>query len=276
MQTKPILVTGASGMTGSRIAARLADRGYAVRRGGRKATPAFDWNDPSSWDACLDDVASVYINYCPDTRVGSATGTVAAFVDRARRLGVGRFVMLTGRGESEAQECERIVLTSGAEATIVRSAWFNQNFSEGSFLDMVAKGALALPAGNVGEPFVDLDDLADVAVAALTEEGHAGEIYELTGPRLLTFGDVAAELARATGQNIVYQDISREAFVAGVAASGAPEAFVVAMDYLFAVVMDGRNSHMSDGVMRALGRPPKDFSDFAREVAATGLWRNVA
>ena len=276
MQPKPILVTGATGKTGSRVAARLADRGLEVRRGSRKETPAFDWNDESSWDAALTGVASAYVNYSPDARVESAIETISKFVDIARRQGVGRLVFLSGRGETEAQECEHVVLDSGSESTVVRSAWFNQNFSEGEFLDMVLGGVLALPAGSVSEPFVDLDDLADVAVAALTEDGHAGEIYEVTGPRLLTFEDVASELTQAVGRDIAYQEISRDAFVAAIAESGAPEEFVQAMDYLFSVVMDGRNSYISDGVTRALGRPPKDFTDFASEVATTELWRKVA
>ncbi len=276
MEERLVLVTGATGKTGSRIATRLADRGIDIRRGSRQETPAFDWNDESSWEACLTGVTSVYINYSPDTRVGSATDTISKFVSNARRQGVRRLVFLTGRGETEAQDCERIVLESDIESTIVRSAWFNQNFSEGEFLDMVLEGTLALPSGSVSEPFVDLDDLADVAVAALTQDGHAGEIYEVTGPRLLTFGDVAAELAHAVGRDIDYLEVPQETFVAGVAESGAPEEFVHAMDYLFSVVMDGRNSYLSDGVTRALGRPPKDFSEFAREVAATELWRNVA
>lgn len=276
MQRKPVLVTGATGKTGSRVGARLADRGIEVRRGSRKTTPAFDWNDESSWGAALAGVASAFVNYSPDTRAASATEAISKFVDTARRQGVGRLVFLSGRGETEAQECERIVLDSGIESTVVRSAWFNQNFSEGEFLNMVLGGALTLPAGSVSEPFVDLDDLADVAVAALTEDGHAGEIYEVTGPRLLTFADVASELSQAVGRDVAYQEISRDAFVAAVAGSGAPEEFVQAMDYLFSVVMDGRNSYISDGVIRALGRPPKDFADFAREVATTELWRKVA
>ena len=276
MEKQLVLVTGAAGKTGSRIATRLANRGIEIRRGSRKETPAFDWNDESSWEACLAGVTSVYINYSPDTRVGSATDAISKFVNDARRQGVRRLVFLTGRGETEAQDCERIVLESGIESTIVRSAWFNQNFSEGEFLEMVLTGTLALPSGSVSEPFVDLDDLADVAVAALTQDGHAGEIYEVTGPRLLTFGDVATELAHAVGRDIAYLEVPQATFVAGVAESGAPEEFVHAMDYLFSVVMDGRNSYLADGVTRALGRPPKDFSDFAREVAATELWRNVA
>jgi uncharacterized protein YbjT (DUF2867 family) len=276
MHRKPVLVTGATGKTGSRVGARLANRGIEVRRGSRKTTPAFDWNDESSWGTALAGVASAFVNYSPDTRAASATETVSRFVDTARRQGVGRLVFLSGRGETEAQECERIVLDSGIESTVVRSAWFNQNFSEGEFLNMVLDGALTLPAGSVSEPFVDLDDLADVAVAALTEDKHAGEIYEVTGPRLLTFGDVASELSQAVGRDVAYQEISRDDFVAAVAGSGAPEEFVQAMDYLFSVVMDGRNSYVSDGVIRALGRPPKDFADFASEVATTEQWRKIA
>ncbi len=276
MQTDTILVTASTGKTGSRIAARLAEQGFKVRGGSRRSTPAFDWNDESSWAACLSGVDSVYVNYSPDVRLGSATDAISRFVEIARSEGVCRLVLLTGRGETEAQDCERIVLESGVDSTVVRSAWFNQNFSEGGFLDMVLAGTLALPSGSVSEPFVDLDDLADVAVAALTRDGHAGEIYEVTGPRLLTFGDVADELANAVGRDIAYRETSQEDFVAGVAESGAPEEFVYAMDYLFAVVMDGRNSYLADGVSRALGRPPKDFSNFAQEVAATELWRNAA
>ena len=276
MHRKPVLVTGATGKTGSRVGARLANRGIEVRRGSRKTTPAFDWNDESSWGTALAGVASAFVNYSPDTRAASATETVSRFVDTARRQGVGRLVFLSGRGKTEAQECERIVLDSGIESTVVRSAWFNQNFSEGEFLNMVLDGALTLPAGSVSEPFVDLDDLADVAVAALTEDKHAGEIYEVTGPRLLTFGDVASELSQAVGRDVAYQEISRDDFVAAVAGSGAPEEFVQAMDYLFSVVMDGRNSYVSDGVIRALGRPPKDFADFASEVATTEQWRKIA
>ena len=168
------------------------------------------------------------------------------------------------------------MLDSGLEATIVRSAWFNQNFSEGVFHDMVVGGTLTLPGGAIAEPFVDLDDLADITVAALIDDGHAGEVYEITGPRLLTFADVARELANATGQIVTYDEITVDAFVGGMAASGAPESFVEAMDYLFSDVMDGRNAYTTDDVQRALGRPAKDFSDFAREVAATSTWRNAA
>lgn len=269
------LVLGGTGKTGRRIAAGLKARGIPVRIGSRSAEPAFDWNHEAGWDACLKDVAAVYLNYVPDLAVPGATDTIRAFVERAKRHGVRRLVLISGRGEAEAQACERIVQESGIESTIVRASWFNQNFSEGEFIEMVQAGQITLPAGNIPEPFVDVDDIADVAIAALSEAGHAGEVYEVTGPRLMTFTDVAAELSQATGREIRFVHIPHDAFVAGLKDAGAPEMMVWLLDYLFSTVLDGRNAYLADGVQRALGRPPKDFADYAREVAAAGQWKAV-
>jgi uncharacterized protein YbjT (DUF2867 family) len=221
-------------------------------------------------------VEAVYINYAPDLAVPGATDAIQAFVERASRHGVKRLVLLSGRGESEAQACERIVQQSDLDWTIVRASWFNQNFSEGAFADMVIAGQITLPAGETPEPFVDVDDIAEVAVAALTEPGHAGEVYEVTGPRLMSFADIAADLSRATGREIGYVPIPHDAFVAGIRESGAPEEVAWLLDYLFSTVLDGRNAHLTDGVQHALGRPPRDFADFARDAAATGVWRTAA
>jgi uncharacterized protein YbjT (DUF2867 family) len=205
-----------------------------------------------------------------------ATDAIKALVVQAKLKGVKRLVLLSGRGEEEAQACEQIVQESGVEWTIVRASWFNQNFSEGAFVDMVLGGAITLPAGGQVEPFVDVDDIADVAVAALTEDYHNGQVYEVTGPRLMTITDVAADLSRAIGRDIAYVDVPHEAFVSEVANSGAPKDVVWMLDYLFSTVLDGRNAHLTDGVQRALGRPPKDFADYARDVAATGVWSAAA
>ena len=270
------LVLGGTGKTGRRIAAGLDARGVPIRIGSRSAIPSFDWNHDANWDDCLAGVEAAYINYSPDLAVPGATDAIQAFVDRAKRQGVQRLVLLSGRGEAEAQACERIVQESGLEWTIVRASWFHQNFSEGAFIDMVHSGQITLPAGDVLEPFVDVDDIAEVAIVALTEAGHAGEVYEVTGPRLMTFSDIAAELSKATGREIAYLEIPHEAFVDGVRESGAPNQVVWMMDYLFATVLDGRNAYLTDGIQRALGRPPKDFADYAREVAATGVWNAAA
>ena len=271
-----ILVLGGTGKTGRRIAAGLKAKGIPVRIGSRSATPAFDWNNDATWDACLQDVEAAYITYAPDLAMPGATDAIQAFVNRARQHGVQHLVLLSGRGEAEAQACERIVQESGLAWTIIRASWFFQNFSEGAFVDMVHAGQITLPAGDIPEPFVDVDDIAEVAVAAFTEPGHAGEVYEVTGPRMLTFAGVAAELSEALGRRIDYVQVPHDAFVQGVQASGAPKDVVWMLDYLFSTVLDGRNAHLTDGIQRALGRPPKDFATYAREVAGTKTWRNVA
>ncbi len=275
-QNQLTLVIGGSGKTGRRIVERLEALNVPVRIGSRSATPSFDWANEANWDACLKGVSAMYISYAPDLAMPGATDSIRELVARAKRAGVKRVVLLSGRGEEEAQACEKIVQDSGVDSTIVRASWFSQNFSEGAFLDMVLAGQITLPADDTPEPFVDCDDIADVAVAALTEEGHFGEIYEVTGPRALTFTDIAGVLSDATGRDIRFVQVPHDAFIAGAKESGAPEDVIWMLDYLFATVLDGRNSHLTDGVQRALGREPKDFADYAREMAATGIWRVAA
>lgn len=275
MNPPPILVIGSTGRTGRRIVQRLSDKGHAIRKASRQSSPPFDWGDQSTWHAVLDGVTAVYICYSPDLAIPGAAGSIRAFVEQAVQLGVRRMVLLSGRGEKEAQACELIIQRPDVEWTIVRCSWFCQNFTEGPFLDGVLAGEVALPAGSVREPFVDADDVADVAVAALTEDGHAGQVYELTGPRLLTFAEAAGEIAKASGRAVRYIQIPPEAFVTGVAEMGLPEDIAWLLDYLFSTVLDGRNASLEDGVQKALGREPRDFADFCRAAAAADMW-NVA
>ena len=271
-----VLVLGATGKTGRRIVSSLENLGVPVRLGSRSASPSFDWNNSATWDDCLEDVTRIYINYAPDLAMPGATDAISELVRRARAAEVKHLVLLSGRGEEEAQACEAIIQASGIDWTIVRASWFNQNFSEGAFIDMVQAGQITLPDVSTPEPFVDVDDIAEVAVVALTEPGHAGELYEVTGPRMLTLADVAEELSNATGRTIKYTPVPHDAFVQSVAESGAPQDVLWMLDYLFATVLDGRNAYTTDGVQRALGREPKDFADYARDVAATGLWNAAA
>ena len=267
-----VLVLGATGKTGRRILSSLRNLGVSVRPGSRSASPSFDWNNSANWDECLEGVTKIYINYAPDLAMPGATDAISELVRRAGSADVKHLVLLSGRGEAEAQACEAIVQNSGIDWTIVRASWFNQNFSEGAFIDMVQSGQITLPDVSTPEPFVDVDDIAEVAVLALTQPGHAGELYEVTGPRMLTLADVAEELSQATGRTIQYRPIPQDAFVQGVADSGAPQDVLWMLDYLFATVLDGRNAYLTDGVRRALGREPKDFADYAREIAATETW----
>ncbi|MFI6601593.1 NAD(P)H-binding protein [Nonomuraea sp. NPDC050536] len=261
------LVTGGTGKTGRRVVEKLTAMDRPVRIGTRKGGVPFDWEDRSTWAPALAGTSAAYLAYYPDLAVPGAGEAIAAFSELAVSTGTRRLVLLSGRGEEEAQHAEELLARSGAEWTVVRCSWFNQNFTENYLLEPIQEGHLVLPAGDVGEPFVDADDIADVAVAALTQDGHAGEIYEMTGPRLLTFAQAAAEIGAAVGREIGYTQIPVEAYVEHV-----PAEYTDFLTYLFTTVLDGRNAHLGDGVQRALGREPRDFADFARESAAAGIW----
>jgi uncharacterized protein YbjT (DUF2867 family) len=270
---RPTLVLGGTGKTGRRVAARLADRGLPVRIGSRSGQPPFDWDDQSTWSPALEGARAAYIPY-PDLVTPQPTKAVRAFAELAIEHGVTRLVMLTGRGEDEAQRAEREVKDTGADVTIVRCAWFMQTFSEDYLLDPIQAGEVVLPADDGQlDPFVDTDDIADVAVAALTDPGHVGQVYELTGPRLMTFFEVAAELSEAAGYPVRYAPITPAEFAAQLKGAGLPDDFADGLAGVFTEIMDGHNAHLTDGVQRALGRPPRDFSDYVRATAATGVWR---
>ncbi len=275
MQSQPILVIGATGKTGSRVAAKLEAKGVALRRGSRTSATPFDWEAPETWAAALDGVRAAYVTYFPDLAFPGAVEKLDSLGETAKAAGVDHLVLLSGRGEHHARQGEEVVRNSGVEFTLVRSAWFAQNFSEGYLRDPILAGVLPMPGGDIAEPIIDVDDIADVAVAALTEEGHKGELYEVTGPRLLTFAEMAAELSLATGRPIRHIPISFEDFHANVAQAGGE--FVA--DVFTAIAretLDGRNAHVTDGVQRALGRPPRNFAEFAGTASCSGAWVSAA
>jgi uncharacterized protein YbjT (DUF2867 family) len=260
------LIIGATGKTGRRIMDRLTGARPASRATG------FEWNDRSTWAPTLDGVEAAYISYFPDLAVEGAAETVGAFSQLAAAHGVKRLVLLSGRGEPEAQRAERELAAAGTEWTVVRCSWFAQNFSEAFMVDGVLAGEIAVPAGDIPEPFVDVEDIADVAVAALTEDGHHGQVYELTGPRALTFEDAVAEISVATGREVRFTPVPVDVFIAGMRDAGVPDDEAALVAWLFTEVLDGRNREPQDGVRRALGRAPRDFGEYARRTAATGAW----
>jgi uncharacterized protein YbjT (DUF2867 family) len=271
-ETLPILITAGTGKTGQRTAQRLSELGYPVRVGSRSTTPAFDWRNRATWTGALTQTSAAYISYVPDLAVPGAPDDIADFCRQAVAAGCRRLVLLSGRGEDQAEVCEQAVAASGAAWTVLRCSWFNQNFSQGYLIDAVLDGSIVLPAADVGEPFVDADDIADVATAAFTSPGHVGRVYELTGPRLLTFAEAAGALSRATGREISYTGVTPVEFTEALNRLGVPTEEVDLLNYLFATVLDGRNAHLDNGVQQVLGRSPKDFTVYAAETAATGIW----
>jgi uncharacterized protein YbjT (DUF2867 family) len=262
------LLIGGTGKTGRRVAGRLLQRDIDVRVASRRSKTWFDWDDESSWAPALDGQKAAYITFYPDLGLPGAADKVGAFADLAARNGVEQLVLLSGRGEPLAQEAEQRVKDAGTGWTIVTCSWFAQNFSEDFLVDAVVSGDIRLPAGDVAEPFVDAEDIADVVADALTDPEHQGAHYELTGPRALTFTEVAAELSKAGGREIRYTAISHEEYEDVLRAAGLP----VELGDMFRGILDGRNAQPADGARQALGRPARDFAEYAARAAATGVW----
>ena len=270
-----ILVLGGTGKTGRKIAERLNKRGQAFRIGSRSATPSFDWEDSDTWADAIDGVDTVYITFQPDLAVPGAKEKIEKFTSQAVKSGVKKMVLLSGKGETEAERCEKIVMHSGVDWTIVRASWFNQNFSESFLLDPILAGHVALPKGDAPIPFVDTDDIADVVVEALLDDKHVGQTYELTGPRQLTFEQVTQEISHVVDREIVYQPITMDTYEEMLRQFHFPEDYVWLIMYLFEEVLVEKNAVVTQDVEKVLGRKARDFSEYAKETAESGIWNPV-
>ncbi|WP_432498751.1 NmrA family NAD(P)-binding protein [Kineococcus gypseus] len=276
---RPVLVLGGTGTSGRRVARRIAAAGCPVRIGSRRAGPAFDWSEPATWGPVLDGTRAAYLAFAPDLAVPGAPGAVAALAGLARERGLERLVLLSGRGEEQAQRAEEAVRAAGAPVpvTVVRASFFMQDFDEKFLVEDVRAGLVRLPVDElVREPFVDVEDVADVAAAALLDERHAGATYEVTGPQLLSFPEALERISTATGRAVRYERVPAQQHAEELAAQGVPAEVVSLLRYLFTEVLDGRGQHLGDGVRRALGRPARPFEEYARRAAAGGAWDRCA
>ena len=279
MTTTPILILSGKGKTGRRVVEQLEARGVPYRLASRSSEQRFDWYDDSTWSATIAGTDTAYLAP-PVGPTGLAQA--GAFIKQAASEGLRRVVLLSGRGVGSPGrefavyqgqlELEYAVQGSGADWTIVRPAWFAQGFSEDFFYDYVLAGEIRLSAGDGAEPWIDTRDVADVMTAALLDERHIGETYSLSGPRPLTMTEVAAELSAATGRPISYVDLDPEEHVAELVGHGLTLEDAESVRDLFAVIRNHRSEYVSDGVQQVLGRAPRDFADWARETAKTGVW----
>lgn len=271
---KPTLVIGGTGRIGRRVVDRLSALDRPVRIGSRSGEPPFDWEDPSTWEPALTGTEAAYVMYYPEIELPESVPAIGGLGELAVECGVRRLVLLSAVGVPVAQDCEEAIKKLPVEWTILAARAFNQNFDEGDFTEALRAGVLELPVGaGVTEAFVDVEDIADVAVAALTEDKHVGRRYELSGPRMLTFGEAVAEMAQAAGRELRYTEISRDEFVAGlIDNAGAPAEEAELLGEVVTSFFDGSHSQVYDGVEQALGRKPRGFSEFARDAAATGVW----
>ena len=271
--TSNILVIGGTGKTGRKVVDRLHKLGHNVRVGSRSANPAFDWDNSETWSESMQGIDTVYITFQPDLAVPGALEAIEELTKLAKKCHVKKLVLLSGKGEREAELCEQVVIHSGLDYTIVRASWFNQNFSESFFQEPILEGFVALPQADVKVPYVDTDDIADVAVEALLHNKHNGKIYQLTGPRPLSFREAIQEISEATGRTISFTPITLPAYTKAMKQQGVPADFVWLIEYLFSEVLGNpNNSEITNDIEMVLGRKPKDFSQYVQETVATSVW----
>ena len=272
MKQSPILIIGKNGKTGVRVNQRLQALGYETRAVSRSTSPAFDWENPATWRAAIEGTSAAYVTFQPDLAVPGAEAAIKEFVRVAAAAGLKHIVLLSGRGEAGAQRAEKVLQESGMSWNIVRASWFAQNFSESFMLEGILGGELVLPAGDTVEPFIDVDDIAEVAVSALTTPGHRNKLFEVTGPRALTFAQCIQEISEAIGRPVKYTSVPVDAYIDALREQGVPEDLQWLLRELFSVVFDGRNSGVMTGVEDALGRPPADFSAYVQKTVDSGIW----
>jgi uncharacterized protein YbjT (DUF2867 family) len=271
LDPRPTLVVPGAGLTGSRVTRRLTEAGHPVRALSRSTSPAFDWTRPADWPAVLAGTRAAYLAYVPDIAVPGSAEALAEFGRLAAEAGIERLVLLSGRGESEAELAEASLRTAGVPTAVLRSNWFAQNFTDGFLAELTIDGVLALPAGEVVDPFTDIDDLAEAAVSLLTRQTASDDTFVVSGARALSFADAVAELSAATGDPVRFVEVSMADFLAGLEAYEVPSDYRELLAYLFGEVLDGRNSIPGAGIEQVLGRPATDFADFARRSAAERL-----
>lgn len=272
MKTKTIAVVGATGKTGQRVLAQLQDLAYSVRALSRTSDYAFDWEDKSIWKKALSGADSAYITYFPDLAIPQAAEDIRLFTELAKTVGVKHVVLLSGRGEEGAQHAEQLVMTSGLEWNIVRASWFMQNFSESFMLDGLKAGQLVLPEPKASEPFIDVDDIADVAVAALTQAHLRNQVLDITGPQLLSFESCVEAIARASGRDITFATAPIDDYLLSARSQGLPETIAWLINELFSNVLDGRNENTTHTIEAVLGRPAQCFEQYVERTAPTGVW----
>lgn len=270
------LVIGGTGKTGRKVVEGLQQQQLNVRIGGRKSNPVFDWSDPNTWPAALEGIDKMYVVYYPDLAVPGAYEAIQKLMEVAEKAGVQKAVLLSGKGEKEAERCEEVVANSGLEYTLVRASWFNQNFHESFLLEPILAGHVALPMPEAKIPFVDTTDIAEVVVQALLDDRHNGKTYEVTGPRTLTFKEVIQEIAIGTNRKINFEAVSMETYNDMMKAAGLSADYIWLFDYLFREVLAKPDNHIvTKDIEKVLGRKATDFSEYVKATAATGIWHQT-
>jgi uncharacterized protein YbjT (DUF2867 family) len=280
--TSTVLVTAATGNIGRRLVLQLLDRGVTVRAAGRTPIPArdgvepvrFDWHDENTFQTALDGVDAVYTISDPSTWFNKS---FEVFLERAADGGSRRVVLLSSFGVDHApadDPMRRLELLVEGSGTVLRPTWFMQNLSENHWSDQVrrirSRGEIKLP--NVQAPFslISADDIAAVAAAALTQVGHVGRGYTLTGPEALTAAQIAEHISAAAGRPVRPVEVGLEAIREGLLAYGYPAEAVEYVSPGYAAAFDAMGV-VTDDVTKVTGRPATTFAEFAE--GAADAWR---
>ncbi|SBS34772.1 NAD(P)H azoreductase [Marinomonas aquimarina] len=266
-------VIGANGKTGRRVCELLTEQGKSVRALTRASMPNFDWHAPSTWADALSEIDVLYITYYPDLALAKAASDVAQLLKVAKRAGVQHLVLLSGRGEPGAQQAEQLVMNSGLTWNIVRASWFMQNFSESFMVDGIVSRTLLLPQAQALEPFIDADDIAEVVAKVMTTASLNNQLFEVTGPELLSFQQCVEHISDAIDAPVTYAPVSVADYLAAAAQQGVPDDLITLLQHLFTEVLDGRNASTTHTVEQLLGRPALTFNEYVKKTAYTGVWR---
>ena len=279
MNRRTVWVEGATGKAGRRVAAALATAGVAVRAASRhpgepaeNLTPTrFDWYDESTWTASVADSTALFVKGLDSD--DHATDLIARLIASAPRAQ--HVVLMSALGVDKApvtaprRVLEKAVRESGREWTILRPNWLVQNFDEDEAVFARAireDDELYAGSGDNRVGFVDARDVAAAAVVVLTQDGHHGRAYDLTGPEALTFEQVAEVLAKTSGRPVQHVDADLDQHRAHFARSGRPDAWIDHMMHLFALIRAGVFDAVTDDVERLTGNAPRSLAAYAEEV----------
>jgi uncharacterized protein YbjT (DUF2867 family) len=270
--TDQVLVLGATGKTGSRVAGRLSMHGASVRTAARSGADVhFDWDNQATWEEALRGATGLYL-VSPILRIDFA-GLVGQFLDQAEQAGVRHVTYLSAYGmefapaEVALRAVELDLAARGSlTSTVIRPTWFMEDFSE-TFLQPV-NDEIVVPAGDGTEAFVSAEDIAAVAAVTLTEpEKHAGHAYAPTGPQALTMAEAAAMISAAAGRTITYRDADREQWIAAMISTGVPAEYAQVLRPLTATLASGNGARPNSDVLDVTGTAPVTFAEFAAKTA---------
>jgi uncharacterized protein YbjT (DUF2867 family) len=272
-----ILVTGASGTVGSEVVKALGGRSARVRAGYRTRprnipagveSVALDYDRPETIRPALQGIETLFL-------LSSTVEPEKKVVDEAKRAGIKRVVKLSVIGAAQEgfafarwhRAVEKYIEASGLAWTFLRPNGFMQNVVNYMGETIRSQSAIYAPAGNAAASHIDARDVGAVGARVLTDMGHDGKVYELTGPAALTYGQIAEILSRVLGRTIRYVPISPEQYKQAAVAAGTPEGYADALVDLYRYYLEGKAAVVTPAVRQITGRDPIPFEQFAKDHA---------